>query len=187
MPNTLSRHQRRCAVLLRHSHLLHAAMNIAYDRHQRLNDALETLGFAEMPTDTASLNRVQAYEAKRIGGVYTMMLLDAPNEMMTYHYGPLQMSLALFDAIIYRYKEWAKALEGHYRDSSFDAYLYRNQEFVDLLGKARISIVHVEDTDAQRQFTETFNGTDNEHLVILLIEGARIFDAYVARLLQQEE
>ena len=78
-------------------------MNLAYDRHQQVQQTLVVLGLSKMPRDSENITQVQVQAAKEIGGIKTRMLLDAPSELEKYHFGPLQVSLCLLSAMLDEY------------------------------------------------------------------------------------
>ena len=169
--------------LWRHSHFLRAAMNLAQDRHQQLDQTLRRLGFSQIPSDSSDFNRLLTATAKELGDVRTRMLLDAPQEIEKYHHGPLQVALSLFHAVIARYRELSHA-DPVYQDAALNDFCRKHPGFVNDLEALRHSLLHqrYDNLDTQTKFVTTFAGGSNAHMVTLLIEGARIYEEYVKRL-----
>ena len=93
-----------CWALWHHSCLLRAATNLATDRQRQLVRTLDRLGFQAIPDDGGELVRLQVETAQEIGGVRTRMLLDAPEEIEKYHWGPLQIALCLLAGVLAKYE-----------------------------------------------------------------------------------
>ena len=170
--------------LVQHSYFLRSSMNLAYDRHQQLEQTMHDLGLSSMPTEGETLTLLQVQAAKEVGGVNTRMLLDAPQEILKYHFGPLQIALALkFFAIVERYKQLSKTYPT-FQDEALDTYCRKNHQFMGTLEALRDSILHqrYDNMDEQRKFVEKFTGDGNKHLVTLLIEGESTYKDYLRRL-----
>ena len=177
------KHRAECEALVQHSHFLRSAMNLAYDRHQQLENTIQDLGLSSMPRDHETLTLLQVHAAKEIGGVDTRMLLDAPQEVLKYHFGPLQIALALLFAIIEKYRQLSKA-HPVFRDDAVDQYCRENHQFVENLEALRNSIVRqrYDNMDEQEKFVKEFSGGKTDHLVTLLIEGESVYRDYLKRL-----
>ena len=136
-----------------------------------------------MPRDHETLTLLQVHAAKEIGGVNTRMLLDAPQEVLKYHFGPLQIALALLFAIIEKYRQLSKA-HPVFRDDAVDQYCRENHQFVENLEALRNSIVRqrYDNMDEQEKFVKEFSGGKTDHLVTLLIEGESVYRDYLKRL-----
>ena len=169
--------------LLRHSRLLRASMNLAHERHQHLEQTLHGLGFSTVPRDQEAFTAMQVQAAKEIGGVEARMFLDAPQEIMKYHFGPLQVSLCLLYAMIERYRQLAQS-NPTLHDESLDHFCHDNREFVESLEALRDSLLHQrhDNIDTQSSFVEAFTSGDHRGIVPLLIEGASIYEQYFKRL-----
>lgn len=170
--------------LLRHSHLLRASMNLAYDRHQQLQQTLVSLGFSEMPTDQESFTRVQMQAARSFGGIETRMLLDAPMEVMKYHYGPLQVSLCLLYAMLEEYLRLI-AVSALFIDEEVDAFRERHASHLQLLEDLRHSILYErpDRVDIQKQFVSFGEYTPDQ----LAIEGEGLIRKYLQTLRKKLE
>ena len=177
------KHRAEYEALVQHSHFLRSAMNLAYDRHQQLENTILDLGLSSMPRDHETLTLLQVHAAKEIGGVNTRMLLDAPQEVLKHHFGPLQIALALLFAIIEKYRQLSKA-HPVFRDDAVDQYCRDNYQFVEDLEALRNSIVRqrYDNMDEQEKFVKEFSGGKTDHLVTLLIEGESVYRDYLKRL-----
>ena len=177
------KHRAEYEALVQHSHFLRSAMNLAYDRHQQLENTIQDLGLSSMPRDHETLTLLQVHAAKEIGGVNTRMLLDAPQEVLKYHFGPLQITLALLFAIIEKYRQLSKA-HPVFWDDAVDQYCRENHQFVENLEALRNSIVRqrYDNMDEQEKFVKEFSGGKTDHLVTLLIEGESVYRDYLKRL-----
>ncbi len=158
-------------------------MNLANDRHQQIENTIQDLGLSSIPRDHETLTLLQVHTAKEIGGVNTRMLLDAPQEVLKYHFGPLQIALALLFAIVEKYRKLSKA-HPVFRDDAVDQYCRENHQFVEDLEALRNSIVRqrYDNMDDQEKFTKEFSGDKTEHLVTLLIKGESLYQDYLRRL-----
>ena len=171
--------------LWRHSLFLTAAMNLAVNRHVQLVDTLRRMKLSKLPADREGFLRVQQETAKEIGGIGTTMLLDAPREIQSYHYAPLQVALSLLSNMIDFYQKSAALHPANLRDEALDEYSRRRATFIADLGEARDSLLHerYDNINQQEDFVKTFTGDDSEHNMIdLLIEGADRFNAYFGKL-----
>ena len=178
------RYRAEYVALVQHSHFLRCAMHLAYDRHMQLKKTMRGLGFSRIPTERERLTQLQAQVAKEIGCVNTKMLLDAPQEIEKYHFGPLQIALSLLFAIVEKYKQLSNS-NPMFQDVAFDGYCCENSQFVEHLESVRDSILHqrYDNIDEQRKFVVEFSGEDCQHPVTLLIEAERIYRDYLKRLL----
>lgn len=169
--------------LLRHSYLLRSSMNLAHDREQQLERIVDGLGFSSIPTDRDNLTLVQVQTAQEIGGIHTRMLLDAPEEILKFHWGPLQIALSLLFAIIEKYKKLSRT-NPTFRDDAVDQYCCEHHAFVESLESLRDSILHPRHDNQNKQvkFVTRFTGDGTRHMVTLLIEGERIYKNYLKRL-----
>ena len=176
------KYEREYGALLRHSHLLRASMNLAYDRRQQLQQTLVALGFSEMPTDRENITRVQVQAAKDLGGIRTRMLLDASSEMEKHHFGPLQMSLCLVYAMFEEYSRLT-GTNTVFSDDDLDAFLQRNNQVLQSLEGLRHSILHerYDNIDVQQQFVSS-HVSDSVRLVL---EGEQVFQRYLKLLVER--
>ena len=165
--------------MFRHSHYLRAAMNLAADRDQQLARTAQKLGVPLANLHGDELTRVQLQTAKEIGGVWTRMLLDAPEEVMKYHFAPLQIALCLLYAIIERYQAWSR-LYPAFRDKDLDEYCQENEAFLQQLKKLRDSLLHQHPANFKAQ--PTFVGQYGKDMIAVLIEGERTCRNYLSQL-----
>ena len=158
-------------------------MNLAHNRSQQLDNTIRDLGLSSIPTDNEAFAQLQVEAAKEIGGVNTRMLLDAPQEVQKYHFGPLQIALSLLFAIIAKYRQLSGS-HPVFRDDAIDDYCHENHQFVENLEALRNSIVRqrYNNIDEQKKFVEEFSGDKNKHVVTLLIEGENVYKNYLRRL-----
>ena len=110
-----------CWALWYHSCLLRAATNLATDRHRQLVRILDRLGFQSIPEDSGEFTKLQVETAQEIGGIRTKMLLDAPEEIEKYHWGPLQSALCLLAGILPKYETLCSENRS-FQDDEIDAY-----------------------------------------------------------------
>ena len=180
------RHQAEYAVMLYHSYYLRSAINIAHDRHQRLEQTRQNLGLSNKPMDSENIRSLQLQTAKEIGGVNTRMLLDAPEEIGKYHFGPLQIALCLLYAIIEKYRKLVKIYPA-FQDNAIDKYCHENEQFVWLLKDVRDSILHQrhDNIEKQQKFVQEHSGDSSKHCLDLLLEGEEIYRDYLRRLWHQ--
>lgn len=171
--------------LLARSHLLRCATNLAYDRSLQLDGTLRTLGMSSMPEPEDELLRLQLQTAQEIGGIRTLMLLDASREIMMYHFGPLQVALCLLHVALEYYGELAKS-GPVFRSKPVDNFLGENSEFVERLKDLRNSVLHsnLDNMPKQKEFVSTYSGSSHKHLVAVLVEGERTYREYVQGLCQ---
>jgi hypothetical protein len=164
-----------------HSHFLRSALALAADRHEQLQRTLHRLGHSEMPIGDEAFRDVQMETAKEIGGIRTMMYLDAPQETMKYHFGPLQIALCLLDAIVARYRKLARD-QPVFQDDEFDIWCNERPDLLQRLKAARYSLLHGRhDTMVdQTAFVEAFREQDS--IVSSLLEGAVAYEAWLRRL-----
>lgn len=169
--------------LLRHAYLLRSSINLANDREQQIERTMDGIGFSSIPTERDNLTLLQVQTAKEIGGVHTRMLLDAPEEILKFHWGPLQIALSLLFAIIEKYKK-RSGTNPMFQDDALDQYCREHHEFVAFLESLRDSILHPrhDNLNAQARFVTRFTGDDTLHMVALLTEGERIYKEYLKRL-----
>ncbi len=169
--------------LVQHSHFLRCSMNLAFDRHQQLENTMQELGLSRVPSDNETFTQLQVQAAKEIGGINTRMLLDASQEIQKYHFGPLQIALSLLFAIIEKYRQLSKA-HPVFRDDDFDQYCSENRQFVETLQSVRNSIIRqrYDNMDEQEKFVNEFSGDKNEHLTTLLVKGESVYREYLGRL-----
>ena len=170
------KYEKEYGALLKHSHLLRASLNLAHDRRQQLQRTLVSLGFSEMPRDRDDITRVQVQAAKDIGGIKTRMLLDASIEMEKYHFGPLQMSLCLLNAMLDEYSRLT-GINAVFADGDLETFLRRNDHMLQSLKGLRNSILYerYDTLDIQKQFVLSPAGDP----VQLAIEGEQIFQRYL--------
>ena len=135
-PRMKKRHKDIFAALCQHSHFLRSALALAADRHEQLHRTLHRLGHSEMPTGDEAFRDMQMETAKEIGGIRTMMYLDAPQETMKYHFGPLQMALCLLDAIVARYRKLARD-QPVFQDDEFDIWCNERPDLLQRLKATR--------------------------------------------------
>lgn len=128
--------------LLRQSFFLTAAMNLAANRHVQLVGTLQKMKLSQLPEDRDGFLKVQQETAKEIGGIRTTMLLDAPREIQSYHWGPLQVALSIFSAMLDFYQQAAARHPDALRDEDLDAYCQRHAAFIAGLKQTRDSLLH---------------------------------------------
>ena len=167
------------AVMLRHSYYLRSSLNLAYDRYQQLEQTIQSLGFSSMPMDDDNLRSVQIQAANKIGGINTRMLLDAPQEIQKYHFGPLQIALCLLDAVLEKYKKMAE-FDPIFRDEAIDRFRHENEQFVRHLRGVRDSIVHQRHDNMAQQ--TKFVEANSPYMIGLLRKGESIYKDYLRRL-----
>lgn len=177
------RHKSNYFALVQHSRFLRASLNLAYDRSRQLNQTLQELALSSLPTDSDGLMSIQQQTAREIGGINTKMLLDAPQEIEKYHFGPLQIALSLFSVMVTKYKNVSR-VHPTFQDDVLDTYCQDCRGFLAELKDVRNSILHnrYDNIDTQRQFVRAFTGGNNEHLVTMLTKGVEAFDDYLRRL-----
>ena len=171
--------------LLRHLQLLTVAMNLAFNRQGQLQRTLARMGFADIPDDGDDLRRVLIEASKEFGGVRTEMLLDAPTEVMKYHFGPDQVALSLLWALVVKYRELAKTHPTVFRDPRLDDFCDRNREFIADLKELRHSLLHerLENVRRQEEFTRKFSAGG---FAGLETEFVNLFESYLRGLLKPE-
>ena len=169
--------------LWQHSHFLRSALMLAADRHEQLNRTLLRLGHSEIPTGDEAFLEVQMDTAREIGGIRTMMYLDAPQEIMKFHYGPLQVALCLLDAMIARYKTLSRDKPA-FQDAGLDTYCNERSDFLQSLRAVRDSLLHErhENIVDQMAFVTVFRAENQDRIVSSLVEGAATYEAYLKRL-----
>ena len=166
-----------------HSSLLRVAASLAADRHRQLVRTLDRLGFQEIPEDREDFNRLQVEAAQEIGGVRTRMLLDAPEEIEKYLWGPLQIALCLLAAVLAKY-EGLRRDDPWFQDDGIDAYRRQHSEFVDGLRDLRDALLHqrYDNMPTQVEFVREFAGGERNRIVALLLEGLSEYEDYVKRM-----
>lgn len=171
--------------LVLHTHLLRASMTLYADRERKLAQTAQRLGHSRIPSDRADFDRMLMETAKELGGIQTRMILDAPWEMQTHYFGPLQVALALFHAMIVRYRELFHA-DPVYQDAALDGFCRRHAAFVNDLESMRHSVLHQrpDNQNVQVEFLTKYTQEDSAKMLSLLAEGAAIYDDYVKRLRQ---
>ena len=169
--------------LVLQTHLLRASMTLYVDRRRHLDQALQRLGFSQIPSDRADFDRMLMETAEDLGGVHTRMILDAPLEMEQHYYGPLKVALALFDGMIVRYRGLSRA-DPVYQDTALDGFCREHPAFLRDLESMRHSVLHQrpDNRSKQLEFMRTYTQEGSAHLLNLLREGAAIYEDYVRRL-----
>lgn len=182
MVNTPISRRREFEVLRHHSWFLIASMNLASDRAAQLDRTMRRLGLPAMPVDREEFLRLQIETAREIGGVRTRLLLDAPQEVEKYHFGPLQIALAMLSAMLKKYRRLARD-HAELRNESLDEYCQKNRDFVNRLDALRDSIAHqrYDNVVQQESFTRMFDGVRSAHFLTLLTEGANLLREYLER------
>ena len=172
-----------CWALWYHSCLLRAATNLAADRHRQLGRALDRLGFQAIPDDRGDFDRLQVEVAQEIGGIRTRMLLDAPEEIEKYHWGPLQIALCLLAGILVKYEALCRD-DQSFQDDGIDTYRRQHPGFVSGLHDLRDSLLHqrYENVPTQVEFVKKFAGGQRGHIIELLLEGRSVYEGYVRRM-----
>ena len=130
-----------CWALWRHSCLLRAVTNLVADRHRQLVGTQDRLGIQAIPVDSGDLDKLQVETAQEIGGIRARMLLDAPEEIEKYHWGPLQIALCLLAGVLAKYEALCKD-DASFQDTGIDGYLGQHGEFVNGLRDLRDSLLH---------------------------------------------
>ncbi len=169
--------------LWNHSCLLRAATNLAADRHRQLYRTLDRLGFQEIPRDREDFNRLQIEAAREIGGIRTRMVLDAPEEIEKYHWGPLQIALCLLAVVLAKYEALCRD-DPWFQDDGIDAYRRRHASFLDGLRDLRDSLLHqrYDNMPTQTEFVGEFAGGERNRIVENLLEGLSVYEDYVKRM-----
>ena len=172
-----------CWALWYHSCLLRAPTNLAANRHRQLVQTLDRLGFESIPDDSGDFTKLQVETAQEIGGIRTKMLLDAPEEIEKYHWGPLQIALCLLAGVLARY-ETLRRDDRSFQDDGMDAYRRQHAGFVRGLHDLRDSLLHqrYENMPTQAEFVKKFAGGQRSEIVELLLEGRSVYEAYVRRI-----
>ena len=172
-----------CWALWYHSCLLRAATNLAANRHRQLVQTLDRLGFESIPDDSGDFTKLQVETAQEIGGIRTKMLLDAPEEIEKYHWGPLQIALCLLAGVLARC-ETLRRDDRSFQDDGMDAYRRQHAGFVRGLHDLRDSLLHqrYENMPTQAEFVKKFAGGQRSGIVELLLEGRSVYEAYVRRI-----
>ena len=163
-------------VTLRHSHILHSAMNLAYSRFEFLEQSKQEWGIESLTDE--NLLQLQVETAKKIGGIEARMILYAPEEIEKYHFGPSQIALSLLYAAIEKYDVLSKD-NGLLRDMAFEEYCRSNREFITSLKALRDSIIHPRSDNAQA--AKEFLRAHGARYVELLIEGELAYKNYLIR------
>ena len=182
-PMRQRRKRDECWALWYHSCLLRAATNLAADRHRQLVRTLDRLGFQSIPDDSGDLTKLQVETAQEIGGIRTKMLLDAPEEIEKYHWGPLQIALCLLAGVLAKYEALCKN-DQSFQDDGIDAYRRQHPGFVDGLRDLRDSLLHqrYENMPTQAEFVKKFAGGQRSGIIVLLLEGRSVYEGYVRRM-----
>ena len=177
------RKREECWALWYHSCLLRAATNLAFDRHRQLLRTLERTGFQAIPDDREDLTKLQVEATKQIGGIRTRMLLDAPEEIEKYHWGPLQIALCLLAGVLAKYEALCRDDES-FQDDGIDAYRRQHPRFVNGFHDLRDSLLHqrYENMPTQVEFVKKFAGGERSRIVELLLEGRAVYEGYVRRM-----
>ena len=177
------RKREECWALWYHSCLLRAATNIASDRHRQLLQTLERVGFQEIPDDSGDFTKLQVEAAQEIGGIRARMLLDAPEEIEKYHWGPLQIALCLLAGVLVKYEALCTD-DQSFQDDGIDAYRRQHHGFVNGLRELRDALLHqrYENMPTQAEFVKKFAGGQRSGIVELLLEGRAIYEGYVRRM-----
>ena len=172
-----------CWALWYHSCLLRTAANLATDRHRQLVRTLDRLGFESIPDDSGDFTKLQVEAAQEIGVIRTKMILDAPGEIETYHWRPLQIALCLLAGILAKY-ETLRRDDRSFQDDEIDAYGRQHAGFVKGLHDLRDSLLHqrYEDMPTQAGFVAKFAGGQRSRIVELLLEGRSVYEGYVRRM-----
>ena len=126
---------------------------------------------------------MQVETAQEIGGIRTKMLLDAPEEIEKYHWGPLQIALCLLAGVLAKYEALCKN-DQSFQDDGIDAYRRQHPGFVDGLRDLRDSLLHqrYENMPTQAEFVKKFAGGQRSGIIVLLLEGRSVYEGYVRRM-----
>ena len=172
-----------CWALWHHACLLRAATRLAASRQEHLSQTLNRLGLSTIPEGREELTRLQVETAKEIGGIRTMMVLDAPEEIEKYHWGPFQIALCLLAVAFKRYEQLGRT-DQWFQDDGFDAYRRQHQDFVNRLDDVRDSLLHqrYENLPTQGEFVDEFRRGQAGDPVALLVEGVAAYEGYVRRM-----
>ena len=172
-----------CWALWHHSCLLRAVTNLVADRHRQLVGTQDRLGIQAIPVDSGNLDRLQVETAQEIGGIRARMLLDAPEEIEKYHWGPLQIALCLLAGVLAEYEALYRD-DRSFQDDGVDTYLGQHTGFVDGLRDLRDSLLHqrYDNMPTQVEFVNKFAGGQRGRLVELLLEGCAVYENYVKRM-----
>ena len=172
-----------CWALWHHSCLLRAVTNLVANRHRQLVGTQDRLGIQAIPVDSGDLDKLQVETAQEIGGIRARMLLDAPEEIEKYHWGPLQIALCLLAGVLAKYEALCKD-DASFQDTGIDGYLGQHGEFVNGLRDLRDSLLHqcYENMPTQVEFVKKFAGGQHGRMVELLMEGRTVYESYVKRM-----
>ena len=172
-----------CWALWYHSCLLRAVTNLVADRHRQLVGTQDRLGIQAIPVNSGDLDKLQVETAQEIGGIRARMLLDAPEEIEKYHWGPLQIALCLLAGVLAKYEALCKD-DASFQDTGIDGYLGQHGEFVTGLRDLRHSLLHqrYENMPTQVEFVKKFAGGQDGQMIELLMEGRTVYEGYVKRM-----
>ena len=169
--------------LWHHSCLLRAATNLATQRHRQLVRTVDRLGLQSIPDDNEELTKLQVETAQEIGGIRTRMLLDAPEEIEKYHWGPLQIALCLLAGVLAKYAALCNE-DRSFQDDAIDAYCRQYARFVEGLHHLRNSLLHqrYENIPTQVEFVTEFGRGQQSRIDEFLLEGVSVYERYVRRM-----
>ena len=178
---TKDRKRREHYLLMNHSHYLRCMTNLAYIRHNELNQTIQDLGLSGKALEGDNLMSIQVATAEKIGGLRTGMLGDAFEEILKYDCGPLQIAYCLLYAMIEKHRKLIKVYP-LFKDKHIDKYYASNEEYIQSLKYLRNSLLHQrhDNVENQKKFVVAFNDTDTNCLEFLM-EGQTIFDNMLMR------
>lgn len=156
-----------------HTHLLRACLLLYGDRRRQLDQTLQRLGHSDMPSDETEFRQVLTEVEKELAPIQPR---NAPLGAHKYHHAPLRVALALFHAMIVRYRELSRS-DAAYRDAALDDFCHNHSALVNDLKSMRHSVLHErpDNLNTQEKFVMTYN-------LNALYEGADIYNDYVKRL-----
>ena len=178
---TKDKKRREHYLLTNHSYYLRCMTNLAQIRHDELNQTIQELGLSNKNLKGDNLTSVQIATSKKIGGLRTGMLDDAPEEILKYQYGPLQIAYCLLYAMIEKHRKLVKVYP-LFKDKHIDKYYASNEEYIQSLKYLRHSLLHQynDNVEDQKTFLLQFDDTDTNDLEFLL-EGQAIFEDMLMR------
>ena len=135
------------------------------------------------PTTEGDFTKLQVEAAQEIGGIRARMLLDAPEEIEKYHWGPLQIALCLLAGVLVKYEALCTD-DQSFQDDGIDAYRRQHHGFVNGLRELRDALLHqrYENMPTQAEFVKKFAGGQRSGIVELLLEGRAVYEGYVRRM-----
>ncbi len=169
-------------LLLQHSFHLRSTLHIAHDRYLQFEKTIQDFEPSDALFRDDDWMKIQIQTSKELGWFSTKMLLDLPQEIKQYHFGPQQIAFCLLYAMIEKYKSIMQ-ITPLFKDENIDKYCYENNQFIKLLKDFRNSILHPRYDNSKKQvkFLEEYNNSDKPFLS-LLIKGEVLFKNFLQRI-----